>query len=98
MANMDEKLDKYIREQPEWVMEKISAIILNIPNSENMCSGNIWVCACVQCEEDRQYEGGDVKSEISDESGKDEWLEDNESIYRIDVNVENTDVQSNINN
>ena len=45
MANMDEKLDKYIREQPEWMMEKISAISLNIQNFENMCSDNIWVCA-----------------------------------------------------
>ena len=70
MENMNEKLDKYMREQPEWVMDKISAIILNIPNSENMCSGNIWVCACVQCEEDRQSEGGDDKSETSDESGE----------------------------
>ena len=58
-------------------MDKISAIILNIPNSENMCSGNIWVCACVQCEEDRQSEVGDDKSETFDESGVDEWLEDN---------------------
>ena len=99
MANIDEKLDKYIREQPEWLMEKMSAIILNIPNNENdFCNGNNLVCTCQQCEEDRQYEGGDVKSEISDESGEDEWLEDNESIYRIDVDVENTDVQSNINN
>merc|ERR1711954_554401 len=93
MANMDEKLDKYIREHPEWVMEKISGIILNIPNNENdFCSGNISVCACHQCEEDRQYEGGDVKSEIPYESGEDEWLEDNERIFRIDVEVENRDV------
>ena len=58
---MDEKLYKYIREQPEWVMEKIiGAIILNIPNNENdFCSGNILVCTCQQCEEDRQYEGKD---------------------------------------
>ena len=35
MVYMDEKLDKYIREQPEWLMEKMSAIILNIPNNEN---------------------------------------------------------------
>ena len=89
MANMDEKLDKYIREQPEWVMEKISAIILNIPNSENMCSGNIWVCACVQCEEDRQSEGGDDNQKH--ESGEDQWSEYN-------VEVENRDVQSDINN
>ena len=52
------------------------------------------VCTCQQCVQDRQYE----ESETSDESGEDKWLEDNESIYRIDVNVENTDVQSNINN
>ena len=93
---MDEKVDKYMREQPEWVMDKISAIILNIPNSENMCSGNIWVCACVQCEEDRQYEGGDVKSETSDESGED-TNSDNESVFRIDIDRENRDVQRNIN-
>ena len=94
---MDEKLDQYIREQPEWMMEKMSAIILNIPNNENdFCNGNNLVCTCQQCEEDRQYEGGE--SEISDDSGEDEWLEDNESIYRIDVNVENTDVQSNTKN
>ena len=70
MANMDEKLDKYIKKQPEWVMEKISAISLNIHNSENMCSDNIWVCACIQCEEDIQYKGGHVKSETSDQSGE----------------------------
>ena len=37
MENMNEKLDKYMSEQPEWVMDKISTIILNIANSENMC-------------------------------------------------------------
>ena len=66
-------------------MEKMSAIILNIPNIENdfgIC--NISVCTCQQCEEDRQYEGGDDKSETSDESGEDEWLKDN-------VEVENRD-------
>ena len=94
---MDEKLDKYIREQPEWLMEKMSAIILNIPNNENdFCNGNNLVCTCQQCEEDRQYEGGDVKSEISDESGEDEWLDDNESIYKNDVAEENRDIQSNM--
>ena len=91
MENMDDKLDKYIREQPEWVMEKINAIILNIRNSENMCSCIIMVCACVQCGEDRQYEGGDDKSETYDESGEDEWLEDN-------VEGENRDDQSDIPN
>ena len=78
-------------EEPEWVMDKISTIILNIENNENMCKGNTWVCGCVQCEEDRQSEGGDDKSETSDESGEDEWLEDN-------VEMENRDVQSDINN
>ena len=73
----NEKLDNYMSEQPEWVMDKISTIILNIPDSENMCSGNILVCACVQCEEDRQYEGGDDNSETCDESVEDEWLEEN---------------------
>ena len=63
-------------EQPELLMENMSAIILNIPNNENdFCNGNNLVCTCQQCEEDRQYEGGE--SEISDESGEDEWLEDN---------------------
>ena len=80
-----------MREQPEWVMDKIGTIILNIPNSENMCSCNIWVYACVQCEESRQSEGGDDKSETSDESGEDEWLED----Y---VKMENRDDQCDINN
>ena len=70
-------------------MGKVSAIILNILNSENLCSGNIWVWACVQCEEDRQSEGGDDKSETSDESGEAKWLEDN-------VEVENSDKQSDI--
>ena len=54
-----------------------------------MCSDNIWVFACVQCEQDRQYEGGHDKSETSDEYGEDEWLEDN-------VEVENRDVLSDI--
>ena len=88
--NMDEKLGKYIREQPEWMMEKINAISMNIPNSKNVCSDNIcvcapihrirkrpdnnnlWECACQQCEEGKQYEGGEDQSETSDESGKDE--------------------------
>ena len=91
MENMNEKLDKYMSEQPEWVMDKISTIILNIANSENMCSGSIWVYTCVQCEEDRQSEGGDDKSETSDESGEDEWLEDN-------VEVKNRYDQSDITN
>ena len=70
MENMNEKLDKYMSEHPEWVMDETSTIFLNISNCENMFSGSILVCACVQCEEDRQYEGEDVKSETSDESGE----------------------------
>ena len=85
MENIDEKLDKYMSEQPKWVMDKISTIILNIPSSENMCSRNLWVCACVQWEEDRQSEGGDDKSETSDESGENEWLEDNVEVENVDV-------------
>ena len=41
MVYMDEKLDQYVREQPEWMMEKMSAIILNIPNNEHdFCNCN----------------------------------------------------------
>ena len=69
-------------------------IILNIPKNENdFCNGNNLECTCQQCVQDRQYE----ESETSDESGEDEWLEDNESIYRNDVAEENRDTQSNIN-
>ena len=46
---------------------------------------------------DEKSEGGDNKSETSDESGEDEWLEDNESIYKNVVAEENRDTQSNTN-
>ena len=94
MVYLDEKLDQYLSEQPEWVMEKMPALILNIPKNENdFCNGNNLVCTCQECVQDREYE----ESETSDESGEDEWLEDNESIYRNDVAEENRDTQSNIN-
>ena len=94
MVYLDEKLDKYLSEEPEWVMEKMPGLILNIPKNENdFCNGNNLVCTCQECVQDREYE----ESETSDESGEDEWLEDNESIYKNDVAEENRDTQSNIN-
>ena len=54
-------------------------------------------CKCKYCEEDRRSECGEDQSETSDESGEDEWLDDNESIYKNDVAEENSDTQSNIN-
>ena len=86
---MNEKLDKYMSEQPEWVMDEIGSILLNVANSNN-------ICKCKHCEDDRGSEGGEDQSEISDESGKVEWLDD--SIYKNDVDMEIRDVQSNIKN
>ena len=95
MVYLDEKLDKYLSEEPEWVMEKMPALILNIPKNENdFCNGNNLVCTCQECVQDREYE---EISDESDESGEDEWLDDNESIYKNDVAEENSDTQSNIN-
>ena len=53
-------------------------------------------CKCKYCEEDRQSECGEDQSETSDESGEDEWLDDDESIYKNDVAEENRDIQSNM--
>ena len=53
-------------------------------------------CKCKYCEEDRRSECGEDQSETSVESGEDDNSE-NESIYRIDVDMENRDTQSNIN-
>ena len=55
---------------------------------DDNCSEN--KCMCKYCEEDSQSEDGDDQSETSDESGEDD-NSDNESIYRIDVDVENRD-------
>ena len=95
MVYLDEKLDQYLSEEPEWVMEKMPALILNIPKNENdFCNGNNLVCTCQECVQDREYQ---EISDESDESGEDEWLDDNESIYMNDVVEENSDTQSNIN-
>ena len=94
MVYLDEKLDQYLREEPEWVMEKMPALILNIPKNENdFCNGNNLVCTCQECVQDREYQ---EISDESDESGEDEWLDDDESIYKNDVAEENRDIQSNM--
>ena len=95
MVYLDEKLDKYISEEPEWRMEKMPCLILNIPKNEtDFCNGNKSVCTCQECVLDRDYQ---EISDESDESGEDEWLDDNESIYKNNVAEENSDTQSNIN-
>ena len=94
MVYLDEKLDKYISEEPEWRMEKMPCLILNIPKNEtDFCNGNKSVCTCQECVLDRDYQ---EISDESDESGEDEWLDDDESIYKNDVAEENRDIQSNM--
>ena len=87
MENMNEKLDKYMSEQPEWVMDEISSILLNVANSDN-------ICKCKYCEDDRRSEGGEDQSETSDESGEDDDSNEDED----NVDVENRDDQSDMSN
>ena len=77
---------------PEWLNTWIEGQTEMKSESEmadnDNCSEN--KCKCKYCEEDSQSEDGDDQSETSDESGEDD-NSDNESIYRIDVDVENRD-------